>query len=103
MLLLLLLLLRSWTNSSLCSLSTSAGVMDLQRFLCWRVTLLLLLSKTFCRNPHTNDLCLVQRKKQHAGKKIIRNVLTLSNYSNKVFFFVSLNNTKKDHGGAFFF
>lgn len=40
-----MLLLRSWTNSSLCSLSTSAGVMDLQYFLSWKVALLLLLSK----------------------------------------------------------
>lgn len=53
----MLLLLRSWTNSSLCSLSTSAGVMDLQCFLCCRVALLLLLCKTFCWNYHTNDWC----------------------------------------------
>lgn len=51
----MLLLLRSWTNSSLCSLSTPAGVMDLQCFLCCRVALLLLLCKTFCWSYHTND------------------------------------------------
>lgn len=39
----------------LCSLSTSAGVMDLQYFLCWRVAPLFLLSKPFCCTHHTND------------------------------------------------
>lgn len=51
------LLLRSWANSSLCSLSTSAGVMDQQNFLFCRVALLLLLSKAFfCCLHHPNDL-----------------------------------------------
>lgn len=105
--LLLLLLLRSWTNSSLFSLSTSAGVMDLQRFLCWRVTLLLLLSKTLtlitlmtCVWIKGKTTCCKRKK----SRKIIRDVLTLSYYSNNEgVFLVSPNNTKKDHGGAFFF
>lgn len=48
--------------------------MDLLRFLCWRVTLLLVLSKAFCCVRHHNEPCLKNSSETQEGGKRFSNI-----------------------------